>query len=52
MDKSVKVSINGEEVTLNPFVQTVFINVITALMDSLDGLPTALDNIDIKIEKT
>ncbi len=52
MDKKVNVSVNGEEVTLNPFVQTVFTNVITALLGSLDGLPATIDNIDIKIEKT
>jgi hypothetical protein len=51
MDKSVNVSVNGEAVPLNPFVQTIFTNVISALLESLDGLPASIEAVDIKIEK-
>jgi hypothetical protein len=42
--------INGEEVSTNPFVQEVFINVINGIVNSLNKIPEDKEKIEILIE--
>jgi hypothetical protein len=48
MTKNIELKVNGQKITLNRFVETVFNNVIMGLVDSLDKIPE-VKTIDIQI---
>ncbi|MCK4835848.1 MAG: hypothetical protein KAT17_04390 [Candidatus Aminicenantes bacterium] len=48
-DSSIILKVNDGEISLNPFVETVFINVIRGMIDSLDKIPQDKEKIDIQI---
>lgn len=50
MDKEILLKVNGERIPLNPFVQEVFINVISGLVGSLNKIPEAKQKIEILVE--
>lgn len=50
MDKKVSLIVNGKEISLNPFVKSIFTNVINGLVDSLDKVPEDKKKIEITIE--
>ena len=50
MNKKVILKINGIEIPLNPFVKSIFINVISGLVESLDKIPDDKTKTEITIE--
>lgn len=46
----VRLKINDGGITMNPFVETVFRNVIMGMIDSLDKIPQDVEKIEIVIE--
>jgi len=50
MDEKIALKVNGKEISMNQFVQNVFIKVIKGLLDTLDRVPVDRESIEIKIE--
>lgn len=48
-EKSISVKVGGKLIQMNPFVDTVFINVIDGLIHSLDKIPEDKSHIEIII---
>jgi len=49
--ENIILKVNDKEISLNPFVQNLFANVINGLVDSLDKIPEKKYPIEIKIDK-
>ncbi len=49
-DKNVTLKVNGKDVALNHYVNTVFSKVIEGLVDSLDKVPEPRDRIEIILD--
>jgi len=48
---SIRVTVNGEEVPLNPFVNNFMIHTIEAMVSALKDIPTPAKSITIQIDK-
>jgi len=48
----IELYINEEKIKMNPYVKRVFLNIITALVKSLDRLPHDKNKIEIFINKS
>jgi len=51
MDKKITLKVNDQEIPLNPFVTSVFLNVINGLVDSLNKVPEEKNKIELIIVK-
>ena len=51
MNQTIILKIDGQEIPLNPFVKSIFGNVISVLIDSLDKIPDKNGTIEIQIKK-
>ena len=51
MDKKITLKVNNQEIPLNPFVTSVFLNVINGLVDSLNKVPEEKNKIELIIVK-
>lgn len=49
MDKKVTLLVNGEEISLKPFVVSIFFTTISGMVDALSRIPENKDKIEIKI---
>ncbi|MEM1622767.1 MAG: molybdopterin-guanine dinucleotide biosynthesis protein MobB [Sulfolobales archaeon] len=49
---SVRLTVNGQEVRLNPFVKNVISSVVEGLLSSLKGIPADVKRITLEIDKT
>jgi len=50
-ERSIVLKVNDRVIPLNPFVDTVFINVIDSLIQSLDKIPDDKSEIEILIKQ-
>ncbi len=50
-ERSIVLKVNDRVIPLNPFVDTVFINVIDGLIQSLDKIPDDKSEIEILIKQ-
>lgn len=48
-ERSISVKVGDRSIPLNPFVETVFINIIDGLIHSLDKIPDDKNRIEIII---
>jgi hypothetical protein len=51
MADQIILKVDDKEISLNPFVQEVFINVINALVASLNKIPEGRQKIEILVKK-
>jgi len=49
MDKQVILKVNGQDISLNPFVERVFSHVANGLVASLDRIPEPVSEIEIRV---
>jgi hypothetical protein len=47
MEKKITLKIDGKKVSMNAFVEKIFINIISGMLDSLDKLPEEKDKIEL-----
>lgn len=45
----ITLKVNEREIPMNPFVESVFLNVILGLVDSLEKIPQDKESVDIQI---
>jgi|GEM_PF-2420559 len=50
MDNNIKLKVNDDHVSMNPFVKRTFSKVIEGLISSLDKLPEEIKKIEITID--
>lgn len=51
MAEQIVLKVDDKEISMNPFVQEVFINVINALVASLNKIPEGKQKIEILVKK-
>ncbi|MEM0196401.1 MAG: molybdopterin-guanine dinucleotide biosynthesis protein MobB [Sulfolobales archaeon] len=49
---NVKLTVNGQEVHLNPFVKNVISSVVEGLLNSLKGIPANVKHVTLEVDKT
>ncbi|MHA2273785.1 MAG: hypothetical protein ACXACI_18200 [Candidatus Hodarchaeales archaeon] len=47
----VEITVNGSSVAINAFVRRIFSNTVVGLISSLDGLPSEIETIEIRLKK-
>jgi hypothetical protein len=50
MEREVRITVDGREVPMNPFVRSMVVNIITAMIDSLKGADSS-GRIEITLEE-
>ncbi|AGK62224.1 hypothetical protein Asulf_02272 [Archaeoglobus sulfaticallidus PM70-1] len=51
LEGDVKLSIDGKEIPMNPYVQKVFLRVILALVSTLKGVDDNWSHLEISIDR-
>ncbi len=51
MSEKIFLKVNDQEISLNPFVQKIFIKTISAMIDSLDRIPEKMKKVELIINK-
>jgi hypothetical protein len=51
MKQTLNLKVDGQEISLNPFVESIISNVIYGIINSLDKIPMGKERIEIVIDK-